>query len=163
VPRRLIIEMIGGRIAVRDRARPGAGLVEVRLDDGREVMVAAHLCGWIEGGEGTAMWATPAAAREALGDAGDDWAATLEDAAALGGADAAALLPPVEDARLIALRDAHPGMWIDGPHRDEDGAWYIAVSGSSELGWLLGRGDTPRAAARDVLGQAARGRGGGER
>lgn len=162
MPRRLIIEMIGGRVAVRDRARPGARLVELRLDDGRDVMVAAHLCGWLEDGEGTAMWATPAEARVALGDAGDDWPATLEAAGALGAATAAALLPPVEDAQLIALRDTHPGMWLDGPHRDEDGAWYIAVSGASELGWLLGRGDTPRAAARDVLDQAARRRGGGE-
>jgi hypothetical protein len=156
VPRRLIIEVIGGRVAVRDRARPGAGMTELTLDDGRAVMVDAHLCGWLGEGEGTALWATPAEARDALADADDGWQATLEAAASLAPAPPAALLPAAEDALLITLRDGHPGAWIDGPHADRDGSWYVVVSGTSDLGWLLGRGDSPREAARDVLDQAAR-------
>lgn len=158
MPRRLIIEMIAGRLTVSDRARPGADIEELLLDDGRIVAVAAHLCGWRDEAGGGGLWATAAEARAALTDAGDDWGATLEAAAALAPAPAA-LLPPAEDALLIALRDRHPGAWIDGPHRDEDGAWSVALSGGSDLGWLLGRGDTPRAAARDLLDQAARRRG----
>lgn len=155
MPRRLIIEMIAGRLTVTDRARPGAQIEELLLDDGCVVAVAAHLCGWRDEAGGGGLWATAAEARAALTDAGDNWAATLDAATALA-PEPEALLPPVEDALLIALRDGHPGAWIDGPHRVEDGAWSVTLSGTSDLGWLLGRGDTPRAAARDLLDQAAR-------
>ena len=152
---RLIIAVIGGRIVVRDRRRPDAALVEVSLAGGDTAAVATHLCGWLPDAD-EPLWETPAQAQEALSDiAGDEWSATLRDAAELA-EPAPALLPPAEDAQLVAVRHRHPGAWTDGPHPDDEGGWHVTVAGASDLDWIVGRGPTPRDAARDALAQIAR-------
>lgn len=153
LPRRLVIDAVDGRLAVRDRERPGAPTVALPLPGGRTVAVARHLCGWVEGSAGTALWATPEEAAAALG--GDEaWAGVLEAAAALA-PPARAPLPSSLESRLAALRAAHPGLWVDGPHEHPDGGWYLVLCGASDLGWALGRGESPQAAARNALAQVA--------
>lgn len=150
--RRPSVRVIDGRPCVVDDARPAADIVDVRVG-GTTVGVAAHLCGWLPGAAPDAPWPDEPSARAALaGFVGDD--DLLAGAAALAGAEPAAL-PAAEETALLALRHRHPGAFVDGPHRDEEG-WHVTVSGSSALGWLVGRGDTPRDAARDALEQAAR-------
>lgn len=152
-PHRLVLDAVDGRLVVRDRTRPWARLVTLTLPRGRRAQVAAHLCGWIEGTALTALWATPDDAVAALADE-DGWAGVLEAAAALMAPPPRAPLPAGEEERLAALCAAHPGLWVDGPHPHPDGGWYVVLSGASELGWALGRGDTPQAAARHALAQA---------
>lgn len=152
--RRLVLETHEGRLVVRDLARPDAALVDLDLPDGRRVRVAGHLCGWTPHADADPLWHSRSAAERALTDDDRTWAATLETAAAVMPPPPTAPLPGDETARLAALQAAHPGLWIDGPHAHPGGGWYVVLSGASDLGSALGRGDTPQAAARDALAAA---------
>lgn len=151
--RRLVLELLGDRLVVRDLVRPDAVLVDLDLPDGRRARVAGHLCGWTPHTDADPLWPSPSAAERALSDDGA-WAATMEAAAAVLSPPPTAPVSRDAAERLTALRSAHPGLWIDGPHAHPDGGWYVVLSGASDLGWALGRGDTPEAAARDALTSA---------
>lgn len=151
--RRLVLEVLEGRLVVRDLAQPDAVLVDLDLPDGRRARVAGHLCGWTPHADADPLWRSPSAAERALGDDDGTWAATMEAAAVLAPPPTAPL-PRGVAARLAALQVAHPGLWVDGPAAHPDGGWYVVLSGASDLGWILGRGDTPQAAARDALAAA---------
>lgn len=150
---RLVLDLADGRLVVRDRARPWAELVPLTLPGGRRAEVAAHLCGWLDGAAPAALWPTPQDAVGALADDGR-WTAVLETAAAVLSPPPRAPLAAAEEGRLADLCAAHPGLWVDGPHAHPEGGWYLVLSGSSDLGWALGRGETPQDAARDALAQA---------
>ena len=152
--RRLVLETVEGRLVVRDLARPDAALVDLDLPDGRRARLAAHLCGWTPHAGADPLWRSRSAAERALTDDDGTWAATLETAAAVMSPPPTAPLTDDEAARLAALQAAHQGLWIDGPHAHPDGGWYVVLSGTSDIGWVLGRGDTPGVAARDALAAA---------
>lgn len=149
--RRLAITAVDGRLTLRDEAQPGAPLVALSLSDGRTIALAEHLCGWRAAGADDPLWPSPDEARAAFEDDDDLWLATLEAAAALAPPAPPAPLPAAEDIALNAIRERHPGAWIDGPLRDQDGRWQMIVSGNSDLGCLIVRGDSPLRAARDLL------------
>jgi len=152
--RRLALETREGRLVVRDLEHPDAALVDIDLPDGRQARVAGHLCGWTSHAGADPLWPSRCDAERALTDDDGTWAATMESAAAMLWPPPAAPLPGEEAARLAALKAAHPGLWIDGPHPHPDGGWYVVLAGASDLGSALGRGHTPQAAARDALAAA---------
>lgn len=152
--RRLVLEAVEGRLVVRDLAEPDAVMVDIDLPDGRRARIAGHLCGWTPHAGTDPLWPSRPAAERALSDDDGTWAATLEAAAAIMPPPPTAPLPGDEAVRLTALQAAHPGLWVDGPHAHPEGGWYVVLSGASDIGWVLGRGDTPQLAARDALGAA---------
>ncbi|MEQ9336619.1 MAG: hypothetical protein RJQ03_05470, partial [Miltoncostaeaceae bacterium] len=148
--RRLVIEMIGGALAVHDRERPGAAMVTLDLEDGRRIALARHLCGWLPDADADPVWPDQAAARAAFADEGDGWAAVLAAGAALAP-------PPSGDlgitaaARIAELAARHPGAWIDGPHPRPDGTWNLVVGGPGVPRAVWGVGPAPDAAALDLV------------
>lgn len=151
--RRLVIEMIGGALAVHDRSRPGAATVTLTMEDGRRIALARHLCGWLPDADADPVWPDEASARAAFADEGDGWAAVLAAGAALAP-------PPTGDlgvtaaARIAELASEHPGAWIDGPHPRPDGTWYMVLAGPGVPSAVLGEGPDPDAAARDLVARA---------
>ncbi|WP_217914196.1 hypothetical protein [Miltoncostaea marina] len=92
---RLGVEAREGRVAVVDRARPGARELELTLPGGRTVLVPRHLCGWAAAPADApgAPWPTERAALDALGGRladGEPWLDVLEEWAAGGDAPPAA-------------------------------------------------------------------------
>ncbi len=150
--RRLVLDTVDGRLVVRDRERPAARLVEIGPPGEAGPLVAEHLCGWVGDAASAPLWATPQEALEAL-TRDEAWAGVLQAAAMTMAAPAGAPLPAADAERIAALHDAHPGLWMEGPHQHPDGGWYVVLCGASDVGWALGRGESPHDAAMAALAQ----------